>query len=465
MLFNSIEFFVFLAVVLSVYRQLGLRGQNLFLLLSSYYFYGAWDPRFLVLIWISTVVDFYCGLKIDKASDKREKKKFLLVSMITNLGILGFFKYFNFFTESLLEVASTFGWTISAPALHIILPVGISFYTFQTMSYTLEIYRGGAKPTRNFLNFALFVAYFPQLVAGPIERASLLLPRIEAPRVLSYATFSRGWVLILVGLFKKVALSDGVANSVNTAFSNASNLSALDIALASFLFAVQIYGDFSGYTDIARGVSKLFGIDLMFNFNVPYLASNPSEFWKRWHISLSSWLRDNLYIPLGGNRGSEYRTYRNLIITMLLGGLWHGAAWNFVIWGLYHGILLAIHRVLSRLLPLKLPRIISIPCFFAFTCYGWLLFRAESLEQVVVMTSGLSKIDFQLQTELPRPNFAALLGLPLLIFLDAYQYFSGTSRFYESWPRFARCFLYSILIFLIIMGTSNEASQFIYFQF
>jgi alginate O-acetyltransferase complex protein AlgI len=348
MLFNSFVFVLFLAIVLPVYYALSHRWQNRFLLVASYVFYGYWDWRFLGLLAISTVLDFALALLIAGTDSPRRKKRRVALSVVVNLGILGFFKYFDFFVDSAAVLLESAGLQANLPMLRVVLPVGISFYTFQSMAYTIDVYRGIQPPTRNLLDFALYVAYFPQLVAGPIERASRLLPQIQSPRRVGQAQWERGAQLILWGYVKKVAIADGLAPYADAVFRDPSSFSGLSLWLGVYCFAVQIYCDFSGYTDIARGVSQLLGIELMENFRQPYLSRNITEFWRRWHISLSTWLRDYLYVPLGGNRRGPAMQYRNLMITMLLGGLWHGAAWTFVVWGGLHGLFLATHKYMTR---------------------------------------------------------------------------------------------------------------------
>ena len=550
MLFNSVEFLIFLAVTYILYRTLHFRGQNWMLLIASYIFYGWWDERFLFLIVLSTVVDFCCGLTIDTGSLKpserfvaslytivaafffvtvqwqaveltakpltisihwsqffpnsfsgwsvllgtllavtianflyprltlieksRQRRTFLWVSTFTNLGILGLFKYFNFFISSAETLINAVNIQADLLHLNIVLPVGISFYTFQTMSYTIDVYQGKLKATNRFWDFALFVCYFPQLVAGPIERASALLPRLSNPRTLSFDRSTRGVFLILFGLFKKIAIADSLAGSVNAIYETTATVSWLDVVLATLLFTFQIYCDFSGYSDIARGTSKLLGIELMNNFNLPYFSKNPSEFWSRWHISLSSWLRDYLYIPLGGNRRGHLITYRNLMTTMILGGLWHGAGWNFILWGFYQGSLLSVYRFFT---PNDKPKsssdskrnflieIAMILWFFFLTCYGWMLFRANSLEQVITFSKTLFVDLGNWTLTMPKPTFPALLGLPFLIGYELIQYHSDNSRFYLSYPAILRGAFYAIITTLILMGTSNAPVQFIYFQF
>jgi D-alanyl-lipoteichoic acid acyltransferase DltB (MBOAT superfamily) len=399
MLFNTLEFSIFFLIVYSLYRISPHRVQNILLLIASYYFYGCWDWRFLSLIFVSTVVDYFCGIKMHQANDNAKRKFFLIASVMTNLGILGFFKYFNFFSDSFADLISIFGLQANTRSLNIILPVGISFYTFQTMSYTIDIYRRKMEPTHNFLDFALFVAFFPQLVAGPIERAKNLLPQVMNPRKITFEKFYEGTYLIFWGLFKKVFIADNLAKIADNIFSTTDVQNGFVVALGVLAFAFQIYGDFSGYSDIARGLSKVMGFELMLNFNLPYFAVNPSDFWRRWHISLSTWLKDYLYISLGGNRKGNFNTYRNLMLTMLLGGLWHGAGWTFVLWGIYQGVLLIVHRFfqpyMKKIFQAKNSFLESfglwtrIVIMFMFANFGWLIFRAQSVEQIKNMFHSL----------------------------------------------------------------------------
>lgn len=476
MLFTELNFWVFFAVVTLAYIVLPHRGQNRMLLVASYVFYGAWDWRFLGLILFSTVVDYLVGLRMDAATSQERRRHFLWISISANLGLLGIFKYFGFFVESFSALLASIGYQADPFMLSIVLPVGISFYTFQTLSYTIDIYRRDLKPTRDFLNFALFVAFFPQLVAGPIERARNLLPNIECPRVLTWEGFQRGAVLCLLGLIKKIVIADGIAGSVDAVYSSP-DPSRMDILFATWLFAIQIYCDFSGYTDIARGVAKMLGFRLMRNFAQPYFAADPQEFWRRWHISLSTWLRDYLYISLGGNRGSSWKTYRNLMTTMVLGGLWHGAAWNFVAWGAYQGGLLAVHRAVlgshartgegaKRGIGNWLLRLVAIAAFFQIVCYGWLLFRANSFSQIAEFTGRLAGyIPAPAVLSIPMPPIAAFLGIAFLFFWDVLIERSGDVQFYARWPRVIRAGLYACMIYLLAFGATTTTSAFIYFQF
>ena len=550
MTFNSIEFVVFLGVTYFLYRVLPLSGQNLILLIASYVFYASWDVRFVFLLVLSTVVDFYCGSMIETGRltaskrrfaslflvfaaffcvtvqwdaiffrteslavsvqwakllpislsswlvllgslalvavanllyprftslpEKQRRKLFLWLSIATNLALLGFFKYFNFFISSAEGFIHALGINAELLHLNIVLPVGISFYTFKTISYTVDIYRGKIQAAQRFLDFALFWAYFPPLLAGPIDRASSLLPQLSNPRQITFKQSAEGVFLLLFGLFKKVAISDGVAASVNAIYGTSGVVSWIDVVFATFLYTVQIYCDFSGYSDMARGVSKLFGIELMVNFNLPYFSKDPSEFWRRWHISLSTWLRDYLYISLGGNRQGNRRTYLNLMTTMVLGGLWHGAAWNFVLWGFYQGALLCVYRAFNPNPSKQAPRqnvlrllrpLVATLFFFLLTCYGWLLFRATSLAQITTFTKILF-VDFgNLTSTVPKLPLPALLGIPLLIGYEFFEYQANSSDFYRRFPTPARAALYAALIIILLMGESNAPAQFIYSQF
>ena len=346
-LFNTAAFFVFFAVVLLLYRALPWRQQNYMLLVASYLFYGWWDWRFLLLLAGSTTLDWYLGLVIERSRERRghaAAKRAVIVSVVANLAILGFFKYCNFFVDSAEQVLRGFGYDGPTWTLRIILPVGISFYTFQSMSYTIDVYRGDLGASKSLAEFALYVAFFPQLVAGPIERATNLLPQIQRPRQPSWRDWEEGLLLFGIGLFRKVAIADPAGLIADGYFLQPALYSSVQLAAGVLLYAVQIYNDFAGYSDMARGSARLMGFTLMRNFRHPYFATSMSDFWKRWHISLSAWLRDYLYIPLGGNRRGSARTYLNLMATMLLGGLWHGANWTFVVWGGLHGAYLIVQH-------------------------------------------------------------------------------------------------------------------------
>ena len=473
MIFNSLEFFIFLPLVLAAYYALNLRGQNVLLLVASYFFYGWWDWRFLSLLLISTVVDYAVGLAI--ARQPARKRGWLMLSMTANLGLLGFFKYFNFFVDSAAALLMAMGFEPHLPVLRIILPVGISFYTFQTMSYTIDVYRGQLAPARNLLDFALYVSFFPQLVAGPIERATHLLPQFSRPRVVTRPMIESGCFLILLGLFRKVVVADGVAPLANAVFASAQTASGPELCLGAMFFAIQIYGDFAGYSDIARGTARLFGFDIMVNFAQPYLSRNITEFWRRWHISLSTWLRDYLYIPLGGNRRGIAATYRNLFLTMWLGGLWHGARWNFVIWGALHGLYLAIHKLWLARRGLK-PETGAVVHFGARALGGvvltfllvdltWIFFRCSTLAQAVSYLQGLVTWRGGWQA------FPVFMGLKLLFFagltlqVDWPAYRRGSEERLLAWPTFARSLAYAGMLLLLIFLRPQDDTPFIYFQF
>lgn len=344
MLFNTLEFAIFFAIVCGLYFFLKRRAQNAMLLAASYIFYGWWDWRFLSLLIVSTIMDYTTSYHMEGAS-QRKRRVLLLISMTGNLGMLGFFKYCDFFITSAARALDVLGVPHSVHTLGILLPVGISFYTFQTMSYVIDVYRGHLKPCRSLLDFSLFVTYFPQLVAGPIERATHLLPEIQKDRRVTWPMVRSGAVLVLIGLVRKLAIADFVAPTVVKVFDDPAGHGWQALAAGVLLFALQLYGDFAGYSDIARGTSRILGIELMVNFNQPYFSTDITDYWRRWHISLSTWLRDYLYIPLGGSRGSRLFHYRNLMLTMVLGGLWHGAAWTYVAWGTIHGLALVVHKM------------------------------------------------------------------------------------------------------------------------
>jgi len=468
--FASLQFLVFLVLLLGAYLLVRRHErQNILLLFTSYYFYACWDYRFLALIWLITGTSFIAGRAVGQSVVDRDRKRYLIAYAAFALMVLGYFKYFNFFIDSAQTLLDSLGLEVNPFYLNIILPAAISFYIFESLSYVIEIYQRHLPWTTKFRHYALFIAYFPKLVAGPIERPAVLIPQIQQPRVVNDDNVTRGLFLILLGLFKKIVIADGLASTVDSTFNTASTPSALNIVLGVYAFALQIYCDFSGYTDIARGVSKLFGIELSQNFRFPYISSNPSEFWRRWHMSLSSWLRDYLYIPLGGNKLGAVRTKVNLMLTMLLGGLWHGAAWNFILWGAYQGGLLIVNGFIK---PFQLPgwsakvaRVLAMLVFFQFVCYGWLLFRARSQTQIRDYTAELLTGSYDWVITVARPPLATMLGIAVLLAYDFTAYHSGRATFYRQWAPPLRAGLYAILAFLTLMGLANARSAFIYFQF
>jgi alginate O-acetyltransferase complex protein AlgI len=404
MLFNSLDFAIFLPIVFCIYWMLGRAGlkiQTFFILLASLFFYGWWDWRFLGLIVLSSVIDFFCGIVIYSNSARGLRRPWVLwLSLVSNLGLLFFFKYFNFFSREFSAAFSFFGVEFSQDSLEIVLPVGISFYTFQTLSYSIDVWRGNLKPVNDPIVFLAFVSFFPQLVAGPIERAFNLLPQFQEKRKFDYREAVTGLRQILWGLFKKMVIADNCAVSVNEIFDNPGNYNGSVLCLGAILFAFQIYGDFSGYSDIALGTGRLFGFKLMRNFNYPYFSRDIAEFWRRWHISLSTWFRDYLYIPLGGSRTTLQVKIRNTFLVFLISGFWHGANWTFVVWGLLHAIfylpLLVMAKNRTHLDPIATGRLFpsfrelySIGKTFFIVCFAWIFFRAESLSAAVNFISDI----------------------------------------------------------------------------
>ena len=476
MVFNSLQFLWFFAIVYTVYRVLPAvtsvarahRGQNVLLLVASYYFYAAWDYRFLALLLASTVVDYACGRAMGAIGDPGKRRLILTASIAFNLTMLGFFKYFNFFAANLQALFAAVGWQLDFVTLRVLLPIGISFYTFVTMSYVIDVYRREIEPTRNFVDFAVFVGYFPHLVAGPILRATALLPQIARPRHVTREQMRDGAWLMAWGFFQKIFVADNLAPLASHVFAPGGHPAGVNVLLGAYAFAFQIYGDFAGYSNIARGTSKWMGIELIENFRFPYLVLTPSAFWRNWHISLSTWLRDYLYIPLGGNRGGPARTRRNLLITMLLGGLWHGAAWTFVLWGLYQGLLLILYRPFEPAVAALRGRAARLAAWFVMfhlTCYGWLIFRAVSLRQLVSMTRSLL-FEF-------RPGAVDVDGLllPLLLFvvplLAVHALEAGADDLLVV-PRLrlaVRYTIYAATFYLIFLFGNFGGADFIYFQF
>ena len=484
MLFNSLDYFIFLPVVFTVFWLLG-RGkskiQNGILLTASYVFYGWWDYRFLSLIVLSTLVDYFVGKAIYRTSDSNSRTRWLWVSIVFNIGLLGFFKYFDFFVDSFVNAFSFAGITIgNVWILNIILPVGISFYTFQTLSYSLDIHRGKLKPTNDLLAFATYVGFFPQLVAGPIERASHLLPQIEGPKRFKYEQAVEGLKLMLWGFFKKVAIADSLALMVDDIFANYGTYPSTTLALGTIFFGFQIYCDFSGYSDIAIGTAKLFGVELMSNFKFPYFSRSIAEFWRRWHISLSTWFRDYLYIPMGGSRADRPKAIRNIFVIFLVSGLWHGANWTFVVWGLYHALLfLPLFYFKVNRNYLETPELFkSVKTFvaagtqifitFFLVMVGWVFFRSENISESLFYLQRMF-LEFS-HGEYEHPlGYRMIDYLILLVLFIVYEYRiredeRNPFKFRSKYVRFG---LYTLIVFLLLLfydDTMNNRT-FVYFQF
>jgi alginate O-acetyltransferase complex protein AlgI len=467
--FDTPVYFAFLILVVLVYWRLNWRRQNVFLLAASYFFYGWWDWRFLLLMIASTTIDFIIAKRIDDITEPVKRRALLILSLMVNFSILGFFKYFNFFLDSTAHLLFALGvHNIPRGMLGILLPPGISFYTFQEVAYIVDVYKGRIKASRNFVEYGLFISLFPHLIAGPIQRPSHLLPQVQSPRKFQQPAFQDGCMLILMGLFRKCVIADNCANLANLAFSGGLGKNGWAVLIGVYAFAWQIYGDFSGYSDIARGSAQLLGFHFMVNFRQPYLAVSVQDFWRRWHISLSTWLRDYLYIPLGGNRGGEAKTYRNLMLTMLLGGLWHGANWTYVVWGGIQGVGLSVERFIfghreQHSTPhgwVKWARRVII---FQVVCLAWIFFRATSLSAALTMIGQLRHFQWAPEYAAALLFLGILAGIGLLIDLQLES--SGNEYLFQgaSWQlRYASAV--SIMVLLVLFSAS-EPHAFIYFQF
>ena len=471
MLFNSIEFLIFIIFVFFVHWYIisaNFKSQNSFLLIMSLVFYSAWDYRFLLLIIFSTIIDFFLGIRIEKS--KTNKKFFLILSISINLGLLIIFKYFNFFIDSFENMFSLIGFNNSFVTLNIILPVGISFYTFQTLSYSIDIYRGDLKPTKDLVKFATYVTFFPQLVAGPIERAGKILPQLSEKRIFDRVKAEEGLRKILIGFFKKIVIADSLAPIVENIFSNYNEFSTIVLLMGLLFFSFQIYCDFSGYSDIAVGLAKLLGIDLMENFNFPYFAINIGEFWKRWHISLTNWFRDYLYIPIGGSKNSFLLSLRNLSIVFLLSGLWHGANWNYIFWGLIHIIFYIPHFIKrkfsnSQLFFLKIKnRLLSTILTYLIVTLSWVFFRSNSISDAfkyIFKIFTLEKGEINILN--PANNLSAYYYIIyIVIFIMVDKYFSLNRNETIVQKRIINLLLVLVILFFAPM---NQSDSFIYFQF
>ncbi len=483
MIFNSIDFAIFLPIVFILFWVFTktVKERNILIVLSSYLFYGWWDWRFLSLILFSTVLDYSIGIGLSKQTVPKKRLVLIWISVFVNLGFLGFFKYFNFFLDSFVTAFSFFGTEINSPTLNIILPIGISFYTFQTLSYTIDIYRKDIEANRNFIAFAAYVCFFPQLVAGPIERPGNLLPQFLKQKKLKFINFQFGIIRILWGLFKKVVIADRLSVMVNEVYNSPENYGGIHYLIATVLFAFQIYCDFSGYSDIAIGTARMFDFKLMENFKTPYFSSSLTEFWRRWHISLSTWFRDYIYIPLGGNKVSKSRIYFNIFIIFLISGFWHGAKWTFIIWGVLHGLFMVLdaitkNRFLFFSKENKLVYWLKILSVFLLTSFAWIFFRANTTKDAFLIVSNLLDFSQPLVTNIrgqqlymDLPFWKLLVNFSLIVFLLTVEYLIRFNKLKESTiiqkKIVYRWSLYLALILCILIFGSFEISQFIYFQF
>ena len=484
MLFNSIEFFIFLPVVFGLYYLLQHKFRWALLLAASYYFYMSWKPEYIGLIMVSTLIDYYCGIQLGKEDNKVPRKLFLWISLLSNLGILLTFKYLGFFQEVFNDLLTVLDFNGAGNGLKLILPMGISFYTFQTMSYTIDIYNRKLKPEKHLGIFALFVTFFPQLVAGPIERASNLLPQFRKKILVDNKNIFGGMKLAAWGLFKKVVIADRLSIFVDTVYNNPHEYNGIPLIVATVFFAFQIYCDFSGYSDIAIGVAKMFGFNLMDNFKRPYHAYSISNFWGRWHISLSTWFRDYCYIPLGGNRVVKWRWYYNLFLTFLISGFWHGANWTFIAWGAFHGILLVLEIVFNIKSESQNRLVKSLRVFLTFSlvCLGWIFFRANNLGDAIYIISNLfvnipedilsiiTNVGFGRSHELyiDQNKWVFIIAVLSIVLMEAVHYLQryhclrqtiSEFRPIVKWP------IYYLFVLIIICFGVFDKSQFIYFQF
>ena len=482
MLFNSLDFAIFLPIVFILYWFVfnrSIKVQNAFVVAASYYFYGSWNVKFLSLIVLSTVVDYVIALRLHRETEDKKRKLLLGLSLFVNLGLLGFFKYFNFFVESFVDAFSLFGFSLDSWTLNVLLPVGISFYTFQTLSYSIDVYRRKIEPTSDFIAFAAFVSFFPQLVAGPIERAKDLLPQFYEKRVFDYNQAADGCRQILWGLFKKIVIADNCAVYVNDIFAAPTEYGSGSLLLGAVFFAFQIYGDFSGYSDIAIGVSRLFGFNLKQNFAFPYFSRDIAEFWRRWHISLSSWFKDYLYIPLGGSRGGLATKIRNTFIIFLVSGIWHGANWTFVAWGFFNALLFIplllvgknrnnIEVVASNSLLPSLKEVSQIGLTFFSCCILWVFFRADSISSAFEYLSSIVTNEIAFFSLYEFKQYAHVIFY-LIVFITiewiGRKGLYGIELIGRLNNQALRYCIYFIILFLIFVWAAPEESPFIYFQF
>ena len=477
MFFNSLSFAIFLPIVFILYWLIFNKNkntQNAILIVASYYFYSCWDWRFLFLLIFSTLLDYFSAIMMENTTTKSRRKFWLWLTIVINLGFLGVFKYYDFFAESFAELLNGFGFKAHPYLLKLVLPVGISFYTFHGLSYVIDIYYKRISAERNFIDYSLFVSYFPLLVAGPIERATHLLPQVKIKRIFDFDKAKEGVYQILWGLVKKIVIADSCATYANAIFDNYESMNTLSLILGAIYFAFQIYGDFSGYSDIALGTSKLFGIDLLKNFNYPYFSRDIAEFWRRWHISLSSWFKDYLYIPLGGSKGGMWMKIRNTFIIFLVSGFWHGANWTFMVWGLLNAIyflpllLQSKNRTNMGAISISwnfssLKTVFSILCTFVITCFAWIFFRSKSLTDAISYINQMfNSVNFKPEYLSNERYSVELLALVMVfVFVEWFnrakvEPLSGKGSWFK---------ITLAIIALITLGVYSDYKEFIYFQF
>nr|WKN35517.1 MBOAT family O-acyltransferase [Tunicatimonas sp. TK19036] len=485
MLFNSLHFALFFPIVFALYFLINPKYRWVLLLIASYYFYMSWNPIYILLILFSTFIDYFVAIFIERTEEKNKRKFLLYISLSANLGLLFIFKYYNFFNGAISDFADLFGYEYSHSVLNILLPVGISFYTFQTLSYTIDVYKKIQPAQKHFGKFALYVSFFPQLVAGPIERSTHLMPQFDQTFQFDYSRITDGLKLMFWGLFKKVVIADRLSLIVNQVYENPAEHDGFALLLATVLFAFQIYCDFSGYSDVAIGCAKVFGFDLMENFRIPYYSKSISEFWKRWHISLSTWFRDYVYIPLGGNRTVKWRWYFNLFITFFISGIWHGAAWTFVIWGALHGAYLifaivfhsgkeTVARALGLCRNAFVRKAVQIITTFLLVDFAWIFFRASSLPDAMLIIRKIFTMDLSINSWIMSLytigvdkngliiSFLSIFLMEVVHFYDRSDSFIQKLNGLSMWKRWS--IYYFFIFYFLFFGTFSQ-QDFIYFQF
>jgi len=478
MLFNSINFILFIILFIPLYFITRGKMRVWLSLISSYFFYGCWDYRYLLLILVLTLVNYYCAINISTHSNLKQKQLYLTISIIVSLFILGFFKYYNFFIDNFNSILALFDFENNLPTLNIILPVGISFYTFQAMSYTIDVYRNKLEPEKSLLIFSTYIAFFPQLVAGPIIRATCFIPQINAKKLITSDRIINGIYMVVWGFFLKLVIADSLAMVVDIRFENPDVHNALSVLIGVIFYSFQIYGDFAGYSLIAIGIAHILGFNFPDNFDRPYFAKNISEFWQRWHISFSSWLRDYIYISFGGNRSGKVLMYRNILITMLLCGLWHGAGWNFIMWGAINGLFIITHRLFSNCFnKIKFPTpttafiqniivITKILFTFSCVCLGWIFFRSTDFyESIIIINKIIQLNDYNFFSVTQK--IYILKGMMLIVFLvfvEGISLMCNTKQFLNENPNLKIIWIAFIIVLISLLGTF-ENNAFIYFQF